>query len=251
MYSDIVVMKIAICFWGLARSMKYTIQSIQERIIKNFDNNNIPYKVFFHTYQVLEPYNNSRASETDIILDNNEYELLNADYISIDNQEIIKTKINLKSYRSMEDPWDTNYETMDNFILAMYSKKQLWKLVNESNESFTHYLFIRPDVLYLNDFDINWLTKINNNDIYIPKFHHELYNFNDRMALIKNKSIAEVYSNVFDHMLQYSIQYQLHSETFIRFILKRSFENINIHFIEFFFNRVRANGLMTMDTEAK
>ena len=238
-------MNIAICFWGIPRSLKYTIQSIQENILQVFHNNNITYKIFFHTYQVLEPYNNSRASETNVILNNDEYKLLNADYICIDNQETIKTKINFESYRTMEDPWDTNYETMDNFILAMYSKKQLWKLLDNCDETFTHYLFIRPDVLYLNNFDIKWLEQINDIDIYVPDFH-KYANFNDRMALIKNKSIAKIYSNVFDHMLEYSKYCSLHSETFIRFILNWSFENINIHFIPFFFNRVRANGLMSM-----
>ena len=40
-------MKIALCFWGLTRSLKYTIDSIKNNILEILDSRNIEYKIFF------------------------------------------------------------------------------------------------------------------------------------------------------------------------------------------------------------
>lgn len=242
-------MKIAICFWGLTRSLKYTIKSIHKHIFDVFKNSNIEYKIFMHTYKVNSLYSNPRAKEYNIMLENEEYKLLEPDYYTIDLQEEVEKKLDFKSYRTFKDPWNTNYKTMDNFILAMYSKKKLLELINNSEEIFTHFLCVRPDVKYLNSFDIKWLYNINNNDIYIPDFHQYHFGFNDRMALITNKKILDIYLNIFDYMKEYSKNNMLHSETCIRYILKKNIINLNIISIPFYFNRVRANGIMIKDIQ--
>lgn len=243
-------MKVAVCFWGLTRSLKYTIDSINKNIFDIFKNHNVEYRVFMHTFSVFEKYNNLRAHEKDIILDNEEYKLLNPDYISIDNQEKVKSSIDFLQYRTQPDPWHNNYETMNNFILAMYSKKQLLKLFLDNDDgTYTHFLMVRPDVEYLNNFDIRWLSNIGNNEIYVPKFgRYGVYGgFNDRMAFTKNKEIFIIYNKLFDHCLAYSRKAPLHSESINRY-------NMNIHkikttFIPFYFNRVRANGLKKNDVK--
>ena len=239
-------MKIAICFWGLTRSLKYTIDSINQYILDVLKTNQIEYKIFMHTYILDSTYNNVRAGEKDISLNNYEYKLLTPDYIFIDNQDDVKSQIDFHSYRTHKDPWNTNYQTMDNFILAMYSKKQLLKLFNENNDNtFTHFLMLRPDVKYINSLDIEWLTSIKNNEIYVPCFHYKYWGFNDRMALISNKEIFIKYNSIFDYMLSYSKKKELHSESINLFIMKCM--GISINPIPFFFNRVRANGNTSKD----
>ena len=196
-----------------------------------------------HTYTVDNKYNNSRAGEKDITLNNEEYKCINPDYVILDSQEEVKSSINFLQYRTRRDPWKNNYETMDNFILAMYSKKRLLELFQDNDdESYTHFLMIRPDVKYLNNFDINWLTRIKDDEIYVPNFgiFGSHGGFNDRMALMCNKKVFVLYNSVFDMMLEYSKKHKLHSESINRF-------NMNINkiitvFIPFYFNRVRANG---------
>ena len=70
-------MKVALAFWGLTRSLKYTINSINEKIINILKKNNIEYKIFMHTWIVNSIYNNTRSHENNIVLDNEEYKLLN------------------------------------------------------------------------------------------------------------------------------------------------------------------------------
>lgn len=95
-------MKVALCFWGLARSLRITYKSIENRVLKVLKRNKIPYKIFMHTYEVNSLLNNSRTGERGVKLNNKEYKILNADYVEVDNQEEVKKKLNLKQYRTKE-----------------------------------------------------------------------------------------------------------------------------------------------------
>ena len=69
-------MKVALCFWGLTRSLKYTIESIKQNIFQPLDDGHIEYKIFVHTFFFNSIYNNPRANERNITLDFDEYSLL-------------------------------------------------------------------------------------------------------------------------------------------------------------------------------
>ena len=43
--------RVAICFFGLTRSLKHTIDSINTNIFQPLKNSNIEYDVFLHTYK--------------------------------------------------------------------------------------------------------------------------------------------------------------------------------------------------------
>ena len=90
-------MTIAICFFGITRSLKYTIKSIKENILQAFEENNIDYDIYLHTYKITSDYVNYRAKETTAAndIDNEEYKLLNPKYLKIDIQEIIKKKVGI------------------------------------------------------------------------------------------------------------------------------------------------------------
>ena len=42
--------KIAVCFFGLTRSLKHTIDSIKKNIFHPLQKNNINYDIYLHTY---------------------------------------------------------------------------------------------------------------------------------------------------------------------------------------------------------
>ena len=166
-------MKIAIGFFGITRSLKYTIKSIQENILNVFKNNNIEYNIFIHTYE-LSNYKNIRTGEIvkDEDIDNEEYKLLNANFIQIDNQENIKKKLDLLKYRTHKDPWNTNYNSVDNFILAQYSKFQVTNMIDDEivnkRSKYDYILFMRPDCMYIQKFPIHILSFAKNRNIVIP-----------------------------------------------------------------------------------
>ena len=79
-------MKVALCFWGLTRSLKHTIESIHENILKPLQENQIEYTIFLHTYKFESPYINPRAKEVNVELDFDEYSLLEPDFVQIDDR---------------------------------------------------------------------------------------------------------------------------------------------------------------------
>ena len=125
-------MRVAVCFWGLTRSLKYTIHSIDKHILNILKKANIDYSIFMHTYTFKSTYYNPRASEVNVQLDFDEYKLFNPDFLQIDDQDTIRDSLDLHKYRTLPDPWDTNYICVDNFLLAMYSKMQLGKMLKHS-----------------------------------------------------------------------------------------------------------------------
>lgn len=86
-------MKVAIGFFGITRSLKFTIKSIEENVLGCLKSRNIDYDVFIHTYY-LSDYKNIRTKEVvrNKDIDTEEYKLLNANYVEIDNQVDIKKK---------------------------------------------------------------------------------------------------------------------------------------------------------------
>jgi hypothetical protein len=234
-------MKIAIGFFGITRSLQHTIQSIETNIFDVLKKNAVDFDIFLHTYN-LANYKNVRTGEVvkDEDVDNEEYKLLNANFIRIDNQENIKTKLHLSRYRSQKDPWNTKYNSVDNFILGQYSKFILTQMITSKHFSYDFIIFMRPDCLYLDKFPINVLKHKNKNTIVIPNFHlFGPYKFNDRFCIATQRSY-KIYGGVFARLLDISKKQPLHSETIIGQIMKN--HQTNIIRTKFNFSRVRFNG---------
>lgn len=241
-------MKIALCFWGLTRSLKYTIISIQTKILSQLQENNVEYTIFIHTYKFDDLYNNLHANELNEQLDFDEYKLLMPDYVEIDDQNKVKETIDLEKYRTHPDPWKTDYVCVDNFLCAMYSKKRLGEMIRNSKQHFDAYLFLRPDVLYTNDFKMDYLSMLTPSYVCVPDF--ALWSkFNDRAFFCCHEDVF-TYTDLFNHLLTYSKSNELHSETCLYNLLVFKHDLI-IQYIPFHFNRVRCNGRICYDDEPK
>jgi len=201
--------------------------------------NNIEYTVFLHTFS-LTTYSNIRTREKTETVNNDEYKLLTPDYSTIDDQDTVKALINLPLYRTHPDPWHTQYNSVDNFILAQYSKLKVVQLIESTNTAYDYVIFIRPDCRYNEPFQIDFLKNATDTQICIPNFHlYGRYNFNDRFC-IATMATYKVYGAVFDHLLEISKRQSLHSET----VLGQHITNalITIDRIPFRFSRIRCDG---------
>ena len=116
-------MRIAILFWGITRSLKHTLDSFNENIVKMFIKNNINYDIYIHSYKMNRKLCNSRSKEYNVEYDNEEYKLLNPQYIEIEDEDEVKTRINFEQYKTHYDCYNTDYKNIDNFIYAVYSKQ--------------------------------------------------------------------------------------------------------------------------------
>ena len=232
-------MKVALAFWGLTRSLKHTIHSIEQYIFHPLRSANIEFLIFLHTFTLSGPYTNPRGMEFNIELDFEEYKLLNPDFVQIDNQDEIKRQIFVEDYRSKPDPWRTNYTTVDNFLCAMYSKSRLYTMLETSKHTFDYIVFLRPDVLYSEPLNTAFFSLATEYTICVPNFH--VYNnFNDRFCIATYQN-GLLYCNLFQYMLAYSKEKPLHSETFHYDMIVKKF-NRKLSYIPFTFRRIRADG---------
>tara|TARA_B110000091_G_scaffold103309_1_gene112281 strand:+ start:89 stop:946 length:858 start_codon:yes stop_codon:yes gene_type:complete len=239
-------MKIALCFWGITRSLKYTIDSIKHHILNPLNDADIEYVIFVHTFKFQSEYNNPRAKEFNVKLDFDEHTLLNPDFLQIDDQDEFKFQHSIEKYRFLPDPWESEYVCMDNFICAMYSKKQLGIMVKQSNISFDYVMYLRPDVRFYTSIDKRYFNLTNEYNICTPNFH--LFpKLNDRFCIITASNL-EQYSLMFNDMYEYSRVFPLHSERFQHYVMTRMFQ-WKIRYIPVHFNRVRADGRESNDVK--
>lgn len=234
-------MKVAILFFGLTRSLKYTIDSIKEKVFNVLTKHNIEYDTYLHTYSIKGKYVNKRARESIDSVDNEEYKILQADYVEIDDQDEVKTKLKLEQYRTHRDPWDSKYNCVDNFILAQFSKARCVQMVEKTNKQYDYVIYMRPDCKYLNNLDINYFKLVTDTSICIPNFHlYGIHKFNDRFCIL-NMNNYKFYGNIFIQLLSISKCHPLHSETVLgrEMIVKHK---LTVHKVKFNFSRVRMCG---------
>lgn len=60
-------MKIAVVFWGITRSLKYTINSIEENVLNQLSDHKVD--IILHSYKLNTLYKNKRANEPEHYLD--------------------------------------------------------------------------------------------------------------------------------------------------------------------------------------
>ena len=236
-------MTVAVCFWGLTRSLKYTIESIAKNIFEELNKHDIGYHIYIHTYRLDKPFTNPHGQEMGILLDNEEYKMLKPSRVLVEDQLQVANQLNVLSYGTMGNPWP-NTETFINHILALWSLKQVTSLWSPKAAEYSKVIYLRPDMYYPCPIDIKWIQN-QSHAIYMPYFQRITYNknydraVNDRFA-IGAPATMKIYGNRFDEALAYSKTKVLHSETFLEDTLSR--HHIHIQYIHYHFIRVRANG---------
>lgn len=232
--------RIAILIYGLNRGIKTSFPSIQDKILTVLTQNDIEYDMYAHTYKLDGTYSNIRNNEKCIKIDPYEIQtVVNPIEMCIDNQDEIDRLHDIKTFNKHGDPWKNGYMSLWNLIRALYSLKCVWKLVE--NKEYDGVMVVRPDALFLNELNIrDLLNAIHDDGIYVPSFHDSSTSYNDRFAFGTKKSMA-TYCTRYDHMKEYASKKQLHSETFLKYVIK-SAKKTNIRF-----NRIRANGTICKD----
>ena len=248
----VVLIDVAIVFNGLVRSLKYTIDNLQENVFGILKQHNMSYHIYMHTYTLSRPYSNERNRMRSITVQSDQYKLMNADFLLVDDQDTVVTMLNVTKYRTHGNPWGStspHWQSHTNFILAMYSRylitKELDKNVNVKHLfNYKYTMFIRSDVWFPRPFDISYFDLLKNeNDYLSPNWHKyatgNRQKVNDRFGLCHTK-LGIDYGLEFDLLYNFSKHYAAHSESFKSYVLE--YYHANIIEIGFVFGRVRPNG---------
>jgi hypothetical protein len=234
-------LKIGICFFGLCRSTHHTAESIKTNIYTALNNLNIDYDIYLHTYKIDKEYNNKWSGESNETINNDNWKLLNPTNFLIENEDDVIKELDLLKYRTHGDPWswigDGSFKTLDNAILSLYSTYQVTQLWKNSNIQYDAILYLRPDVIYYKPLLLSYFYPPQKNTILLPDF--EEWPVNDRLA-IGPPDVMEIYGNRFLGAYEYSLTNQLHTETYLNYVLNKN--NITVKKFHFNFSRVKING---------
>ena len=237
-------MRIALLFWGLIRGLKHTIESIRKNVIMPLKNGGYEVDVFLHTYYFDGLYSNVRHKVRNVKLDFDEYKMLNPKYYIVENQDVVKKRINLQKYRKRPDHFKNNYQSNDYHILALYSQQQVTRLFDRFKDEYNYCFYLRPDVLFMHKFDIKWLQMIKENRMVVPGWKHykhkKEYAENNRMCICHPKD-AYKYGDILKFLLPYSTIESIVAEFFLGFIFNLYYK-IEIRRIGYTFKRVLPDG---------
>ena len=118
-------------------------------------------------------------------------------------------------------------------------------MVQNSGLEFDYIMYLRPDVKFINSFDVRYFSITKKQNVCIPNFH--LFpRLNDRFCLLQSCNL-ELYSKLFNEMYEFSTIFPLHSEKFQYYVMTRKYK-WSMRYIPIHFNRVRASGEELKDT---
>ena len=234
---------IGICFFGVTRSLKWTIDNIEKNIFDVLKENNIPYKIYLHTYDLKE-LNAARSGEDHAILDPTEWKLLKPDEYKITNQEEFDKSENYDEYLTQGDPWKTDGENVKNVVRQMNSLEEVYKIAKPHEHEV--YLFLRPDLYYtpLDIWSVKYLIDNTKQTIILdPDYARDRGGLNDRFYFGTAKGI-NIIAQRGKYLKEYAKEHPIHAEKFLLHVAdehKVRFDNLGMWAV-----RVRATGLVDM-----
>ena len=228
--------RIAIAFYGLCRSLDKTIDSIQDMLITRLRSAGYDVDIYVHTYVSDKPYRSAWSGENQL-LDNEQYRLLSAKGVSIDDRDEVVSRIDFTPYCLKPDPWgSSDHECTRNLVLGLFSLKRCAAMIDMTR--YDYVIVTRPDCIFKTAFDPKWLQVVDDKSALAPNFAQSS-GVNDRF-LVATPAVAKQYMNRLDIFGPYSRKHTSHSERFTKHVLDGA--GVDVIHIPLYFHRLRAHG---------
>ena len=135
--------RIAICFFGITRSLSHTIESIEKNIFtpaRTFGT----VRVFAHFFNQKE-VQNPRSGESGKF-DAKEYTLLNPDWVHLEEPDDCLAIHGFETLKAYGDSWEDGFNSLRNLVHQLHSLNEVTKAASEWAPDIV--LFVRPDLFY-------------------------------------------------------------------------------------------------------
>lgn len=237
------MVKIAICYWGIPRTIRDVLPSQNEYVFEPLRKMGIEYDIYAHFWKIdVNRVWNWVVSEP---LDYNSVYLLGAKKISIEDQQPFLNGLNMHEYY-YEHEKDTEWcpQLLRNHLCALESQKRCMNLCISANIAYDYVLFLRPDAIIESPLPVHKIFEqitvlgIPDHFIYLPADNH-YEGLNDRFAMMRFEN-ALWYSHRINHIRKFrKEQGRIVAEKYVKYVVDRHYYPL---FIEFYFGLLRSDG---------
>jgi hypothetical protein len=229
--------KIAVAFFGINRSLRQTIESIERNILAPIRAIGT-LKTFGHFYNLREIHN-PRSGEC-CSLEASQHHLINFDNLIIDEPNDCLSRFDLTGLFGAKDVYLDDYKSIKNLLHQLHSLDCVTKLIHETYQPHL-IIYARPDLLYHNSFENALKLAIGGADrqVYLPDWQR-YGGYNDRFAICP-KGSAVAYGCRANLVNTYiALRRPLYAELFLFYALHKM--NITVSRLEICASRVRSDG---------
>jgi hypothetical protein len=229
--------KIAIGFFGVTRSLKWTLPSIRENIIEPARRLG-DVRLFAHFYQQTH-ITNPRSGEDDP-LDPEEYRLLECDEVRLEEPGHCLAEARYEWILSHGDAFHDGGKSLANLIHQLHSLQMVGRMIGTWDPDIV--ILARPDLHYHTGFSAALYEHINLSPMALSLPNWQWYGgYNDRLAIC-GKISFKIYANRIDFIGRYLHKTggPLPAERFLKYSLHM--HRIKPRLLSITASRVRANG---------
>jgi len=188
-------MRALVGFYGLNRSLRWTAASINKNVIAPLRRANVEVTCAAH-FNEPGVIHDQRSGELGIAIDRTGISRLPLDALTIEKQgeERLPASVVQAIGGLPEGPHVAPWQTMMNLLWQLYSLNQLWKLIHVTPDRCDAYVFLRPDMEYLDRLDPALLAQVAGGKVdLITGSWGQWGGLNDRFGICSPKA-AEVYA---------------------------------------------------------
>lgn len=245
--------RVAICYWGLTRSLTRVYKSHEENILQPLKALGYEYDIYLHSWTTANPMIDSKGTTEPVAINPEEYKVLNPYQHRYDDQDQFEESLHMAEYFNQE-LWDSRGDCPEgewrpqlikNHLFALESMKRVTRMCLESGVEYSHVFLVRPDVLIYNKFPVNLLSSITEDCVGIPNFdHHEGYN--DRFAVM-TYSKCTAYGCRIDGIKDFrKTNGRIVSEKYLNYVINRNFKEVKM--LDFKFDIIRPTDIEWVDS---
>ena len=239
-------LSVAVCFFGLTRSLHLTIDSIRHSILDPLWLNDVEVTIYLHTYNATS-ISNPRSNENNAAMDWQAFKLLRPFEWQIDDADAVSHELidpHLSAWLKHGDGWageTAEHTSLRNLLRQLYSISQVTKMWTQQAARFDLVLYLRSDVWFFNRLNVAEFVEATKHPkrLYTPKFH-QWAGLNDRLAF-GTPDVMSYYGSRLNAAMQFAQQQALHAERFLLHTATQAGLDISGR-TNLLFERVRATG---------
>jgi hypothetical protein len=235
-------MRTLVGFYGLNRSLRWTAASINRNVLAPLRRAKIELTCAAH-FNEPGVIHDERSGELGIAIDRTGISRLPLDALTIEKQE--EERLPASVLQAIGDlpagPDVAPRQTMMNLLWQLYSLSQLWKLIHVTPDRYDAYVFLRPDMEYLDPLDPALLEQVAAGEVdLITGSWGKWGGLNDRFGICSPKS-AEVYAQRIGGVQRLCEEKGfLHGEPLLKSVAE--WANLKLGYTDLRAMRVRADG---------